>query len=219
MLANSALLEKRRRGLVPFLLEEVRIALVLEQLAVSFLPPVERHAHLPGPREHLRVLDRDFVEHVIGAGRRVALDDVQRVAVEIPGPIEPGPVVEMDHIDDERVPLPAAARVAHPPVDRPTGMRVPVHVDVANGVQILVEDGDLVGLLNDLKRIRHVGDARHSGKVALGLRIERRALVEVLLLLRERRRLVGDGAPFHHAVPGGHAEARADGPRCPTRPC
>ena len=66
------------------------MALVFEQLAVSFLTPVERHAHLPRPREHLRVLDRDFVEHVIGAGRRIAFDDVQRLAVEIPGAIEPG---------------------------------------------------------------------------------------------------------------------------------
>ena len=75
--------------------------------------------------------------------------------------------------------------------------------------QILVNDGDLVGLLDDLKRIRHVGDAGNSRKIALAFRVERRALFEVHLLLRERRRLIGDGAPFHHATPGGYAEARA----------
>ena len=56
--------------------------------------PIERHPHLPGPREHFRIFNRDFVHQVIGTDGRVALDDVQRVAVEVPGAVEPGLVVE-----------------------------------------------------------------------------------------------------------------------------
>ena len=46
---------------------------------------IEEHAHLPGPREHLRVLDGGFVADVIRSRRGVALDDVQRVAVKVTG--------------------------------------------------------------------------------------------------------------------------------------
>src|SRR5262252_8259295 len=71
-----------------------RVTLVLEHLDVLFHAAVERHPHLPGPREHLRILDRDFVVDVIRIRHRVALDDVQLVAVEVAGAIEPGLVVE-----------------------------------------------------------------------------------------------------------------------------
>ena len=127
--------------------------------------------------------------------------------MEIPSSVEPGPIVEMDHIDNEGIPLPAAARVPHPPLDWPLRMRIPVHINVANGVLILVQDGDFVGLLNDLKRMRHVRDARNSRKVALGFRIERRAIVEVRLLSGQGRGLIRDRS-FHDTAPGGHTEAR-----------
>ena len=53
------------------------MALIFQQLTVSFLTPIWRHADLPGPREDLRVLDRDFVEQVIRARGRVPLYRVQ----------------------------------------------------------------------------------------------------------------------------------------------
>ena len=97
------------------------VALVIEELEVLLLVAVENHPHRPRPGEHFRVLDRDGVVDVIGIGQRVALDDVQRVAVEVAGAIEPGPVVELDQVDDERVSFPMAARVAQPPLEGPDG--------------------------------------------------------------------------------------------------
>ena len=87
-------------------------------------------------------------------------------------------------------------------------MRVAVHVDVAKRVVVLVEDVDLVRLLDDLKRIRHVGDARHAGEQALGVGIERRATRVVLLLLLECPGLIRNVIPFDHASAGRHAESR-----------
>ena len=42
----------------------------------------KRHADLPWPREHFRIFDGGFVHQCIGAARRIALHDVQRVAVD-----------------------------------------------------------------------------------------------------------------------------------------
>src|SRR5262245_18965748 len=58
-------------------------ALDLQDLSVPFQPPIERHADLPGPRKHFRVLDGGFVGQRIRAARCVALDHMQRVAVEV----------------------------------------------------------------------------------------------------------------------------------------
>src|SRR5438093_7407686 len=78
-------------------------ALVLEQLHVPLLPPVERHRDSPGPREDVGILDRGFVTQEVGTGGCVAFDDVQRVAVVVSGTVEPGGVVEALHVDDQRL--------------------------------------------------------------------------------------------------------------------
>jgi len=71
-------------------------------------------------------------------------------------------------------------------------MRRAVREDVPHGVDVFVKDGQLIRLLNDLKRIRHVGNARHARQVTLRFRVQRRALVVILLLLDERLGLVRD---------------------------
>ena len=75
---------------------------------VAFLPAVERHADRPRAREHILVLDRCVIAHVIPAERRIAFDDVQRVAVEVPRAIEPGLIREVHDVNDERVARPSA---------------------------------------------------------------------------------------------------------------
>src|SRR5712692_7593167 len=77
-----------------------RVALVLQQLKVPFLVAIENHAHLPGSRKHLRILDRYFVVDVIGAHGSVPFNHMQLVAVEISSPVKPRLVVEIDDIDD-----------------------------------------------------------------------------------------------------------------------
>src|SRR5439155_20076982 len=69
-------------------------ALELQQLGILFQMTIQGHADLPGSREHLRVLDRGFVQHGIGSDERVAFDHVQAVAREIPRAVEPRLAVE-----------------------------------------------------------------------------------------------------------------------------
>ena len=124
--------------------------------------------------------------------------------MEIAGPVEPCLIVEVDHVDDERVALPAAARVSEPPFDLTRRMWRAVREDVADGVHVLVQDSQLVRLLDDLERKRHVHDARHARQVTLGFRVQRGALFVVLLLLCQRPRLIRDLVAFDHALPAGH---------------
>src|SRR5215472_19265519 len=68
-------------------------ALEFQDLSVLFQPTIERHADLPRLRKHLRVLDGGLIGESVRGERRVAFDDVQRVAMEVAGPVKPGPVV------------------------------------------------------------------------------------------------------------------------------
>src|SRR5437762_2979031 len=130
-----------------------RETLIFEQPEVLLCMAVEDHAHLPRPREDFRILDGRLVIDVIRIAERIALDDVQRVTVEVPGTIEPGLVVEIGHVDDERVAIPASAGIAHPPIELPLDVWR-IHEDVADGVRVLVEHRDLRRRLHDLKRER-----------------------------------------------------------------
>ncbi len=127
----------------------------------------------------------------------------------VAGAIEPRVLAEVDAVDHQRVAVPAAARITHPPVDVPGGMGIAVHVDLADGVVVFVEDVHLVGLLHDLERERHERDARHAREITLRFRIERRALRFVLFLLRQRLRFIRQLVSRDHAFARGHAEPGA----------
>src|SRR5262245_11469774 len=89
-------------------------ALEFQDLRVLLQPTIKRHTELPGPREHLRVLNGGFVGERVETERRVTLDQMQGIAVEVPGPVKPGLVVQAGHVDDQSVPLPATDRMSHP---------------------------------------------------------------------------------------------------------
>ncbi|HET8698430.1 MAG TPA: hypothetical protein VFO94_13135 [Gammaproteobacteria bacterium] len=185
----------------------IEIALVLEQ-PIALGAAMERHLDRPRPREHLRVLERGLVAERVGRGACEALHHPQRVAMEIAGAVEPGVGVEAHRLNDQRVAVPVAARVAHPRlvalVARRSGERNP-----AERVHVLRKDHELVGRLKDLQRIVEIHRARHAGEIALAERIGGGALGEVLLALRAGRGLVRDlavGRVHHHAEPGPHAE-------------
>jgi len=74
---------------------------------MGFFPAIENHTHLPRLRKHLPILNRGLVVHVVGANQSVTFDDMQRVTVEIPRSIEPGLAIEIRHVDDQRIVLPA----------------------------------------------------------------------------------------------------------------
>src|SRR5881394_2984870 len=77
-----------------------------QKLSVFLESAVEGHADLPGAREHLGVFDRGLVLNHVGPGRRISLDDVKRVAVKVPGAVEPRLIVERRHVDHQRVSFP-----------------------------------------------------------------------------------------------------------------
>src|SRR4029453_6683521 len=82
-------------------------AVVLEKLDLRLQPTVERHADRPRSEKRLRVLDpRLVVERVPARRQGVALGHLERIAVVIAGPVEPGQIVEALHLDDQRVALP-----------------------------------------------------------------------------------------------------------------
>ena len=60
------------------------------------------------------ILERRLVLDGVGIEKLPALDHVQLRAVEIAGAIEPGLVVEVRDVDDQRVAFPVAARIAEP---------------------------------------------------------------------------------------------------------
>ena len=72
--------------------------LVVQDLHVLFETTIEREAHRPPPREHLRILHGRLIENVVGADGRVPLNQMQLLAVKIPGPVEPGLVVQERHV-------------------------------------------------------------------------------------------------------------------------
>src|SRR6185503_19924772 len=93
-------------------------AVVFLEVGVLFYPAVKRHPHFPWPREHLRILDVDFVIDHVRRDGRIAFDDVERIAVEVARAVEPGLVIEVRDVDDQRVAFPAPRRPSHPRVAR-----------------------------------------------------------------------------------------------------
>src|SRR5438105_277042 len=71
------------------LFDELRTS-ELHDLCVRLETPVDRHADLPRTGEHFGVFDGRVVAERIRADRRVAFDDVERIAMKVPGAVEPG---------------------------------------------------------------------------------------------------------------------------------
>ena len=119
---------------------------------------------------------------------RVALGHFQRVAVEIAGPVEPGPVGEIRHVDHERIAFPAADRMSHP---CHVGIRVHfAQMDDALGGRELEHHHDFVRALENLKWIRHVHGAWHTRHKTLEFGITVQPVILVLLLSRRGPGLV-----------------------------
>ena len=180
----------------------------LQNLRIGLHPAVERHAHLPGARKDLGILDCHLVIERIGAPRREALDHVQCIAVKVSGAIEPAQVVESLRVDDQRLPFPASVRPSHPAVSR--CFRLIGHVDRPHRTRILVNEHDVLLALDDLKRVRHVGGARHPGQIALHLRIELQPVRAILVSLLERLRRIRQRPAFDDTETSRHRARRPE---------
>ena len=136
---------------------------------------MHQHVDFPGPAVSLRVIDGGFVVDGVGAEARVALDDVQLIAVRVARRIEPGFIVEVGDIDHQGIALPMAHGIAHGEVDA-VQMRAGAGGYVSDVVQVLVQEDDDAGMLEDPDRKRHVADARNAGHHAVDDGIDARAL-------------------------------------------
>src|SRR5437763_1186678 len=73
------------------------------------------------------MFDRDLVLETLGPGARVSLDEMQI----LPPAAKIDLRAEVRYVNDERVALPTAARVAVPLADAGRQMRPPIHDDIA----------------------------------------------------------------------------------------
>src|SRR6188474_2508688 len=104
----------------------------LEDPLLRRLDEPETAIHLPGRGKNIRVLDRQLVLDSLGHSRE-ALHHVQILTVPIA--VDLGLVVETDGVDDQRVAVPAADRVAKPGGIGISLMRLAVERDDAERVR------------------------------------------------------------------------------------
>ena len=109
----------------------------------------------PGPR--VGIVNRKLVEDPVGAHAREAFDDMQGGTRSL----ERGPVGEIRRVDDERVALPAAARVAGPLPDVFRDVRPPVGRDQTRRGCQLPDHQDVARRLDDLQHVV-VGRRQHG---------------------------------------------------------
>ena len=128
--------------------------------------------------------------------------------MEVAGAIEPGLVVEVHRRRPPACRRPIG-RASRPATSRsgPSGWGVPSVWTVRIARTYSCTSSDLPLRLQDLKGKRHEGEARHAGQVALRLGVERVPLLEVLLLLGCRPRLIGNLVADDDADAGPHARA------------
>ena len=130
------------------------------------------------------------------------------VAVKVSRAIEPGLVVEARRVHDECFAFPTTVRPAHPAI----GRRVDVigHIDRPDRARIFVQEHDVLGALDDLKRERHVGGPRHAGQIAFDLRIERQLVREIRAALLQSFGPIRNLTTFDHAETARHGTTRTE---------
>ena len=135
------------------MLREPQVALVARDFEDRAIARVQRDLDGPRAREDRRVLDRGLIHDRVGCRAREALDDAQVLVAQAvqPADAEAALLVELEvaRLDDERVALEPAARVADPLRDGRRSVRPAVERDDARLVVHLDEDHDVIGRLED----------------------------------------------------------------------
>src|SRR5690606_14426879 len=149
------------------------LANVLEKLR-AFAP---RELERAGPRSRVRarIVDGDLVvDHALVDARK-PLDGVHLLRMRQAPAIEPEAFVEARAVDDERIALPPADRVAVIARREIGGVRASVHVHGAEGVRPAdIEDVEplLVGQIDELDTVRRQELPRRAGRLAPRVRLE-----------------------------------------------
>ena len=97
------------------------------------------------------ILDGGFVHQRVGIQARVALHDMQFVAMVVPSGVEPSGIAEACDVRHQRIALPVAARIAHR-ITKPLIMRASIQVDDTVRMNVLINDVHGAAVLEDLKR-------------------------------------------------------------------
>jgi hypothetical protein len=78
--------------------------------------PVEQDFKCPGPRKHFGIFHGCPVNDVIRAVKGVSLDDVQLIAVVVPGAVEPcrtiRVIIDVFNVDNQSISIPLCSRVS-----------------------------------------------------------------------------------------------------------
>src|SRR5688572_13004369 len=173
----------------------------LHQLAAARLQvgPKEpaRELEVDRPRERAGIVEEKVVGDAAPVDPRPALDRVELLGVRCAAAVEPELVVVADRIDDERVLLEPARRMAPPGRNRIGRVRPPVHVHHAVRARIagLMEHIDVRQPLRgvrhrELPRVRI--HARHAHRQTRGVGLVLlQPLAHELLRPRQQRKLAG----------------------------
>src|SRR5678816_2284697 len=131
----------RDHGVAPRKALDVAVVLAADKLEwLPVRPLVYLLPDRPGSRVRTRVVDRHVNQQPSEVGSGEALDHMEAIGAGPAELIEPRFPIEAARVDDERVPLPLAGRVAHP---GRIGIRVngtPVDEDLPPEGECLVDD-------------------------------------------------------------------------------
>src|SRR5262245_30060323 len=133
------------------------VARVLEDALVGLR---HRYGRAPRTRERGRVVHGELVQQRVLVDASETLDEMELVV----SPAKTGPAVEVRRVDDERVALPLAARIAQPRPHAGRDVRTAVQRNDPRVVNHLVGDDDVARHLKDLDEIVvRTGHHRRTG--------------------------------------------------------
>src|SRR5271165_6779626 len=128
-----------------------------------------------------------------------ALDEVQSVAMWMTDAVQPGLIVEIYGVNDQRISLPVPDRVSHPHGAEAGVMRTSVRVNLTPQGVILEKHDDFARRLNKLQRERMNVSPRQAGR--------KTAMVNGVVCFREGIGVSAEGRFCGFVLrlaPGGH---------------
>jgi hypothetical protein len=124
---------------------------MLEQLRIRLQHEAER-LRVPRTRGCLRIIDRDVQRHPTEIESSKTFGDAERLGMRVAAVVEPAAFSETGGLDGERIPFPAAHRVAVVRRVGIDGQRPAVGVNLPVLVELFVQNDGDTRRLNDLRR-------------------------------------------------------------------
>src|SRR5215475_14345908 len=112
---------------------------------------IERYVYRPGFRISLGIINCDFDSHMAEIGPAEPLDNAQRVTVRMARIIEPALVIEAGRFGNERIAVPSSDGITEPAWACFRRKSAAVCENLAEVIELLIEDDHFAGRLNDFK--------------------------------------------------------------------